>query len=137
MKLTAVNVILLVMVAKAQCQLQCYSCDDCEVMNHRNFKIETCDFDYERLIIADSLESQTVVPETVTTDIVDTTDISTTSDMELDTTTENLVSEVTTDLSTEVEEATTTDLSEQRAKRNSKPFSYCYKLLTSNGELYL
>lgn len=135
MKSYAVNVILLLLIVKAQSQLECYSCDDCEVINQRNFKLETCDFQFERLVLADSLEGITLSPETTTTDDAteeQTESFTIISDTDMDGTTETSVSETMTTTETE---ATTTDFPEKREKRSSSPMEFCYKLLTNSGEL--
>lgn len=144
------GVILLLLVAEfsdqIQSQLVCYSCDNCDVMNPKNSKIETCEVELEALVAAANDEnSETVIPET-TTDFMELLEedkteetYMITDDFQDDNTMEMSTGEdyetMGTDMTTETLEETTTDYPiKSLVKRNAGPISYCYKFLARSGE---
>lgn len=136
---------------QSQGHLECYSCDDCDIMNHIG-RIETCEVELERLVVAETLEdTETVRPE-MTTDFMQ----EETEGLTMDTVTEVTeqiqeitdmnemkemnIEEMTTEEdheTTELLEETTTDFPERRlVKRSAGPISYCYKFLARSGEYF-
>lgn len=155
MKFYGVFLLLLIVKCSDQSQLECYSCDDCDIMDHMNIKIETCGVEFEQLVVAETLEeSETVRPEMATTDFFmeeQTDDLAVVKeifadenamemdiDMEMNMTTDLddiAENEMTTESDfTSITDETTTDLPIQRVRRSSGPMSFCYKLLTRSGE---
>lgn len=152
------GLILLLMIVKcsdqSQNKLECYSCDDCDIMSHMNVKIETCEVEFEQLVVAETLEdSETVRPEVTTTDLLldeQSDDLAMVKevfpdenplvmDMEMNVTADadEDVSEsgmTTESYFTTIADETTTDFPGQRIRRSSEAMSFCYKLLTRSGE---